>query len=199
MISFLILLLSSLALGQVTDWQKRNYNTIRSIYNISIYPNSQAFFAKGADAVPDGLFAESATGRISPIGNFTGFLHSVEYFFGLTPIPSAPFYATWTNAKLVAFSSSCPEVASSVIYGETTGVNESHPETFGKRVTTIKQVCATIESSLLWTTDTAPSRLPIGASTPMAPYSSTTHGFQIYQNTLASFVAATRPPNPKPV
>ena len=39
----------------------------------------------------------------------------------------------------MSFSSGCPEVASSVVYGETTGVNPN-ASTFGKVVTTLKQV-----------------------------------------------------------
>ena len=120
-------------------WQQRNYDTIRSIYNLTIYPNNLEFLNNGVKAVPNGLFAPNATGRISPIGNFSGFEDSVEYFFGLTPPIQAPLYDTWTNAKIVSFSSGCPEVASSVVYGETTGVNPN-ATTYGKKITTIKQI-----------------------------------------------------------
>ena len=122
------------------NFQDRNLNTIEQIYNITIYPNNQGFITNGPSAVPTGLFNENATGRITPIGNFTGFEDSVEYFFGLTPPPQAPVWDTWTSAKIVSYTSGCPEVASSVVYGTTTGVNPDVPETYGKYISTIKQV-----------------------------------------------------------
>jgi hypothetical protein len=97
------------------------------------------FIAEGASAIPAGLFNGNATGRITPIGNFSGFEDTVEYFFGLTPPPQAPLYDTWTEADVVSFTSGCPEVASSVVYGRTTGVNSS-ASTYGQYITTIKQV-----------------------------------------------------------
>ena len=123
----------------VTNWQQRNYNTIKSIYNTTIYPNNEAFLKSGSSALPAGLFNENATGRITPIGNFSGYEESVEYFFGLTPPVQAPLFDTWTKADIVSFSSSCPEIASSVVYGETTGVMPN-ASSFGKVVTTLKQV-----------------------------------------------------------
>ena len=135
-----LLTLATAALADYgSNWQQRNYDTIRAIYNISIYPHNQGFMSEGAKAIPAGLFAENATGRIQPMGNFTGFIESTEYFFGLAPPPMAPNYATWTSAKLVAFSSSCPEVAATDGYASTTGVNASHPETYGKTITMLKQ------------------------------------------------------------
>ncbi|MCJ1351393.1 MAG: hypothetical protein MMC33_001377 [Icmadophila ericetorum] len=121
------------------SFQQRNLETIQAIYNLTIYPHNQGFLSQGAAAIPGGLFSQNATGRITPIGNFTGFQDSVEYFFGLTPQPQAPLYATWTDAKIISFSSSCPEVASSVVYGATTGVNPN-ATTYGQQITTIKQI-----------------------------------------------------------
>ena len=123
------------------NFQIRNYNTIKAIYNTTIYPNNQDFIKHGISAIPEGLFNDKASGRISPIGNFSGLEDSVEYFFGLTPPPQAPLFGTWTEAKLVSFTSGCPEVAASVVYGKTTGVNPDFPATFGKTISTIKQVC----------------------------------------------------------
>ncbi|MCJ1477014.1 hypothetical protein MMC13_005685 [Lambiella insularis] len=121
------------------DFQQRNLDTIKKIYNTTIYPNNQGFIAYGASVIPPGLFNMKASGRITPIGNFTGLEDSVEYFFGLTPPAQPPLYDTWTNAKVVSFTSGCPEVASSVVYGTTTGVNPN-ASTYGQIVTTIKQV-----------------------------------------------------------
>ena len=122
------------------NFQTRNYNTIKAIYNTTIYPNNQEFIKHGVSAIPKGLFNDKASGRISPIGNFSGLEDSVEYFFGLTPPPQAPLFGTWTEAKLVSFTSGCPEVAASVVYGKTTGVNPNFTATYGKTISTIKQV-----------------------------------------------------------
>lgn len=65
---------------------------------------------------------------------------TVEYFFALTPDPAPPTYATWTNATITHFVSECPEVAASVVYGKTMGVNASVLATYQKLVSTIKQV-----------------------------------------------------------
>ncbi len=101
------------------NWfQKRNYDTVLSIYNTTIYPNNQAFLTQGASAIPPNLFSPNATGRITPLGNFSGFEDSVEYFFGLTTPIQPPLYDTWTSARLSAFTSGCPEVAASVVYGK---------------------------------------------------------------------------------
>lgn len=64
----------------------------------------------------------------------------VEYFFALTPDPAPPTYATWTNATVTHFVSQCAEVAASVVYGKTMGVNASFAATYQKQVSTIKQV-----------------------------------------------------------
>ena len=121
------------------NWQQRNYNTIKAIYNTTIFPNNQAFLLHGSKAIPEGLFNANATGRITPVGNFSGFEDSVEYFFGLTPPVQAPLYDTWTKAEIVSFTSGCPEVASSVVYGTTTGVNPN-ATTYGKTIAKIKHV-----------------------------------------------------------
>lgn len=121
------------------NWQLRNFQTIQKIYNTTIYPNSQEFMKHGLSAIPPGLFSQNASGRISPVGNFSGFEDSVEYFFGLTPIPQPPLFNTWTRADIISFTSGCPEVASSVVYGLTTGVNPN-ASSYGKPQTTIKQV-----------------------------------------------------------
>ena len=123
----------------LVNWQQRNLRTIERIYNQTIYPNNLAFIQMGAASVPSGLFNENATGRITPIGNFSGFQDSVEYFFGLTPPIQKPLYDTWTRAKIVEFTSGCPEVASSVVYGETSVVNTNSTD-YGRYITSIKQV-----------------------------------------------------------
>ena len=139
-ITFLALLAYCGAVVQnYTSWQQRNYNTINAIYNTTVFPNNQVFLTRGAKAVPNGLFSPNATGRITPVGNFSGFEDSVEYFFGLTPPVQSPLYGTWTKAEIVSFTSGCPEVASSVVYGSTTGV-APNASTFGKEIAKVKQV-----------------------------------------------------------
>ncbi|KUI58470.1 hypothetical protein VP1G_05766 [Cytospora mali] len=64
----------------------------------------------------------TAAGRITPLGNFTGFQDSIEYFFGLAPVPQATGEGIF-EADVVAFSSECPEVASSVVYLKVGKVN----------------------------------------------------------------------------
>lgn len=126
-----------------------------------------------------------ATGRISPLGNFTGFDDSTEYFFALSPIPGQtgpgilrslspvsihlpyfpqspiprvpchitsphsktsthhplpePNYNAFTSYELHAFTSGCPEVASTIAYLNTTIVNPGSPS-HGQYVTKIKEI-----------------------------------------------------------
>ncbi|KAJ0125253.1 hypothetical protein J7T55_006598 [Diaporthe amygdali] len=122
------------------DFHQRNFDTISKIYNLSTYPNNQAFLKDGAAAVPSGLFSKDVIGRVTPLGNFSGIDDTVEYFFALTPDPSPPSYATWTNDTITHFVSECPEVAATVVYGRTMGVNASVPSTYQKQVSTIKQI-----------------------------------------------------------
>jgi hypothetical protein len=64
--------------SSLPSWSQRNLNTIEKIYNLTVYPNNVPIVSIGASAVPAGLFNENATGRISPLGNFTGFDDSIE-------------------------------------------------------------------------------------------------------------------------
>lgn len=105
------------------DFQQRNLDTITKIYNRNLYPTNLQFIANGSQPVLTGLFNENATGRISPLGNFTGFAESTEYFFALAPIPRPPNYIALTKAQIVSFQSQCANVASSVVYFTSTVVN----------------------------------------------------------------------------
>ena len=53
-------------------FQKRNFDTINKIYNLTTYPNNLAFLQGGLDAIPMGLFADNVVGRVTPLGNFSG-------------------------------------------------------------------------------------------------------------------------------
>lgn len=46
------------------DFKQRNFNTIQSIYNLTVYPNNLPVVRKGASAVPKGLFADNVLGRV---------------------------------------------------------------------------------------------------------------------------------------
>jgi len=106
------------------DFRARNLHTIQSIYNLTTFPRNVPILTNGTDEVPRGLFSANATGRISPIGNFTGFADSAEYFFALTNIPSEQNgFTAFFDADVVAFTSECPEVATSVVYLNTSSLD----------------------------------------------------------------------------
>jgi hypothetical protein len=119
--------------------EARNLATVRSIYNLTIWPNQLPIFAGGAAGVPRGLFNANASGRVDPVGNFTGFEDSIEYFFALAPTPDAGVRSVITKAEIVEFSSSCPEVAASVVYLSTGKLDPTNPHKMEK-LATLKQV-----------------------------------------------------------
>lgn len=131
------------------SYQKRNFDTISKIYNLTVYPNNLAFIANGSASVPPGLFADNATGRITPVGNFSGFDDSTEYFFALAPIPQPPVYGAFTKAQVVEFTSGCPNIAASTVYFTNSVVNPNSTDN-GKYLTTLKQVCAVAFALRLW-------------------------------------------------
>lgn len=122
----------------IVDFRTRNFNTIAAIYDFAGFPQSTAFIKNGMSAIPAGLFSPNATGRVSPVGNFSGAEESAEYFFGLSPQGEAPFYIGWTSVDIHSFSSECPEVAVSSIRGRTTVVKPGDP-TDGDYVSTLEQ------------------------------------------------------------
>ncbi|KAI0031128.1 hypothetical protein K488DRAFT_52754 [Vararia minispora EC-137] len=103
---------------------KRNLKTIQSIHNLTVYPNNVPIITSGVSAVPPGLFSQNVTGRVTPVGNFSGFGDNIEYFFALAPMPQTnaagvAFY----EAEIVEYVSGCANVASSVVYFHTGPVN----------------------------------------------------------------------------
>lgn len=123
----------------VKHFAERNLDTISKIYNRTTYPTILEFLANGSASVPPGLFNANAKGRITPVGNFTGFDDSTEYFFALSPFPVAPDYGTFLSAKVVQFTSGCPEIAASVVYFRDGIFHPGSPDD-GKYLTTLKQV-----------------------------------------------------------
>jgi hypothetical protein len=166
------------------DYAQRNLNTIERIYNLTVYPNNAPIVNQGASAVPPGLFNDNATGRISPLGNFTGFNDSIECmtcsfgvepferriltyhsppdFFALAPTPQASAGQGIYRAEVVAFTSGCPEVATSLVYLRTGSVSDNG--TLGKDTTMpiayaiVSCVCANVSNSKSVTTTTRQSQ-----------------------------------------
>jgi hypothetical protein len=124
------------------DFVQRNFNTIQRIYNLTVYPNNMPIVQKGAGEVPKDLFADKVVGRVSPVGNFTGFADSIEYFFGLAPVPTAvPTGIAIYQAYLSHFSSECPGIASSVVQLRTGKVDPTTGQLVPSALTTtLKQV-----------------------------------------------------------
>ena len=121
------------------SFRQRNLNTITNIYKRNIYPTNLEFIVNGTKSVPPGLFNQNATGRITPLGNFTGFDDSTEYFFALAPVPQPPTYAGFSKIQIVSFQSECPQVAASVVYITSSVFHPGAPDN-GKYLETLKQV-----------------------------------------------------------
>lgn len=152
----------------IKHYQQRNFNTLMSIYNLTVYPNQLPILAQGAAAVPNGLFNQDIVGRVDPVGNFSGFDDSVEYFFALAPVPQTNSASeAITRVQLTEFSSACPTVAASVVYLFTSVVNPGSPDN-GKPLPPLKQVSEKFKSSRRWLHHTnqlsCPSRSPFGSS-----------------------------------
>ncbi|KAF3931350.1 hypothetical protein ABW19_dt0210360 [Dactylella cylindrospora] len=119
----------------------RNYKTIYQIYNFTIFPNQLPIIANAANPnIPQiaHLFSPTVAGRIQDIGNFTNFRTSIEYFFGLAPIPREPLFVAISGFDLTQFSTDCPEVAASTVYFTISVADPAQPN-FGKVITYLKQ------------------------------------------------------------
>lgn len=135
---FLVVCLASSAAA--SSCARRNLKTIQSIYNFTVFPNNVGIIESDGKSLPAGLFSEFATGRVSPLGNFTGFTDSVEYFFALAPVPSeSSFFQGITKAEVVEFTSGCDEVAASTVHLTVSVINPNATNN-GEIVGTIKQV-----------------------------------------------------------
>jgi hypothetical protein len=123
------------------DWRTRNFNTISSIYNLTVYPNQLPIIQHGGAGVPPGLFSNDVVGRVDPVGDFVGFEDSIEYFFALAPLPQGNGASSAiTSYKITEFSSECEGIASSVVYLYCSVVNPGSPN-HGKPLPPLKQVC----------------------------------------------------------
>ncbi|KAH6670886.1 hypothetical protein F5X68DRAFT_158936 [Plectosphaerella plurivora] len=121
-------------------YAQRNFDTISHIYNSTVYPHQIPIILGGAAAVPDGLFSHKVRGRVYPVGNFTSFEDSIEYFFALSPLPEGnAVKAAITGYKITEFTSGCKDVASSVVYLYTSVVNPGCPD-HGKALPPLKQI-----------------------------------------------------------
>ncbi|KAJ7864457.1 hypothetical protein B0H14DRAFT_3107548 [Mycena olivaceomarginata] len=137
-LSVIIFIPALLSAASPPHWYTRNKHTIQKIYDLTVFPANARIINEGASAVPDGLFNTNATGRVTPLGEFFGFQDSIEYFFGLAPLPSGiPPNGAITNATLVQFTSGCPEVAASTVYLTVSTINPDN--TPGPFITALKQ------------------------------------------------------------
>ncbi|KAK4124424.1 hypothetical protein N657DRAFT_655665 [Parathielavia appendiculata] len=123
-----------------SSYARRNFETISRIYNLTVYPNQLPIFQAGGVGVPKGLFSANPVGRVDPVGTFTDFEHSIEYFFALSPLPEAnPVRAAITGYQITEFSSQCRNVAASIVYLYCSVVNPGSPD-HGKPLPPLKQV-----------------------------------------------------------
>ena len=122
---------------KIPAFQRRNLATIQKVYSLNLYPTNLAFLDN--QTVPPGLFDEHASGRITPLGNFTDFAESTEYFFGLSLTPEDPDNLAFTKVEVVEYQSSCAEVASSVAWLYL-GVYNPGAANHGQVVSVLKQV-----------------------------------------------------------
>ena len=126
----------------MNHYERRNFRTLSKIYNLTVYPNQLPIIQHGAAGVPPGLFNQNATGRVDPVGNFSGFQDSIEYFFALAPVPQAsPSSQAFSRVQITEFSSACPDVAASVVFFFTSVVNPNSANN-GKPLPPLKQVSA---------------------------------------------------------
>jgi hypothetical protein len=147
---------------------------------VTVFPANVKIITEGASAVPAGLFNQNATGRVTPLGEFVGFQDSIEYFFGLAPLPTSNARNNaFSNATLAEFTSGCPEVAASVVYLTLSTFNPDNST--GPFITVLKEVCIRVCSYV------CPSwfkrRSLSGASMMKEPSSNMMRGFLISTST----------------
>lgn len=128
-------------------YAQRNLATIQKIYNLTVYPSNLPIITTGSTAVPPGLFSPNATGRVVPVGNFSGFADSIEYFFALAPSPQTEDGVGIYRAEVVEFTSGCPEVAASTVYLRTGTLDVKTGDVDrSKPVSTLSQVSLMMDS-----------------------------------------------------
>lgn len=118
------------------NYALRNYNTISGVYNLTVYPKNLPLFLNDT-SIGYPFFNQNVTGRVTPLGNFSGYDDNIEYFWGLAPVPSNASSVAITNAVVSHFTSGCPEVAASSV--ELTVMNVVGPEN-GTFVTKLKEI-----------------------------------------------------------
>jgi hypothetical protein len=118
------------------NWSIRNFNTVSSVYNLTVFPKNLPLFLNQTDiGLP--FFDVNVTGRVTPLGDFSGYEDSIEYFWGLAPVPIPPSTAAISKAVVTHFTSGCPEVASSSV--EFTVTHVVGPQN-GTVITKLKQI-----------------------------------------------------------
>ncbi|KAJ6567012.1 hypothetical protein B0H19DRAFT_1209699 [Mycena capillaripes] len=130
---------------------------------VTVFPNNVPVIASGGSAVPAGLFNQTATGRVTPVGEFIGFQDSIEGF---------PSNSAFTNATLVEFTSGCAEVAVSTTYLTVSTINPDNST--GPFITALKQIA-------FWRFDAEGAVLKYDAWIPdLDLYTTVAHGFDVY-------------------
>ncbi|QDS71543.1 hypothetical protein FKW77_005418 [Venturia effusa] len=117
------------------NFQKRNFNTIQSVYNLTVFPKNLFIFANKTE-IGHPFFDQKVSGRVGPVGNFSGYEDNIEYFWGLAPIPLGDTPSAFTKATVTQFTSGCPEVAASTVefrMGFTDGPDD------GKKIAVLKE------------------------------------------------------------
>jgi hypothetical protein len=123
-------------------FERRNFNTISAIYNLTVYPNQLPIIGGGTAGVPPGLFSQDVVGRVDPVGEFIGFEDSIEYFFALAPVPQGnAASAAITGYQITEFNSACAGVATSVVFLFCSIIKPGSPED-GTPLPPLKQVRA---------------------------------------------------------
>lgn len=118
------------------NWPIRNFNTVSSVYNLTVFPKNLPLFLNQTDiGLP--FFDVNVKGRVTPLGDFSGYEDSIEYFWGLAPVPIEPSTAAISKAVVTHFTSGCPEVASSTV--EFTVTHVVGPQN-GTVITKLKQI-----------------------------------------------------------
>lgn len=165
------------------DWAARNRATIERIYDLTVYPNQLPIIQGGAAAVPERLFADGTRGRITPVGEFEDLEGTVEYFWGLAPVPQGPNGTIFSRSEVVSFQSQCPEVASSVVYLYTSRYDAETGEP-GEEISILKQIA-------FWRFDDQGAVLYYDASIPtLQQWSTITTGADLSQPGFADATVA---------
>ncbi|KAI4162772.1 MAG: hypothetical protein LQ342_003659 [Letrouitia transgressa] len=130
------------------EFEKRNFETIEKIYSLAIYPRNVALSVAGSSVVPEGLFNQNATGRITPVGNFTAtVVDSTSENFGqyVTTLKQTAFWQFDKDGAVLRYDAWLPSLrlfTSTLNFGHL-GNAIDPPENFKQIV--IENVCESVD------------------------------------------------------